>query len=124
LHKNVPDSEKLIIPNFASAPSRVLCFLNMLSVEELFEKESVKIVKEDLLNEVKKFCEILDCQIPLPDKDGICTAACGKIFVKCNHPTMAKQARYKLAGRKYNGRTVVISFYPEHYFDIREFSIV
>ena len=36
----------------------------------------------------------------------------------------AKKARYRLSGRQYNGRTVVASFYPEHYFDIGEFSII
>ena len=44
--------------------------------------------------------------------------------MKFNHIVAAKQARYKLSGRKYNGRTVAISFYPEHYFDIKEFSII
>jgi hypothetical protein len=57
-------------------------------------------------------------------KNGIATFGVGKIFVKFNHIIAAKQARYKLSGRKYNGRTVVVSFYPEHYFDINEFSII
>jgi hypothetical protein len=48
----------------------------------------------------------------------------GKIFVKFSHIISAKQARYALSGRQYNDSTVVVSFYPEHYFDIHEYSIV
>ena len=48
----------------------------------------------------------------------------GKIFVKFSHIVSAKQARFALSGRVYNNRTIVVSFYPEHYFDIHEFSIV
>lgn len=52
------------------------------------------------------------------------TAAHGKIFVKFSHIVSAKQARFGLSGRIYNDNTIVVSFYPEHYFDIHEFSIV
>jgi hypothetical protein len=48
----------------------------------------------------------------------------GKLFVKFSTVLSAKKARYSLSGREYNGRTVVASFYPEHYFDIKEFSII
>jgi len=41
----------------------------------------------------------------------------GKIFVKFSQHIAAKQARYGLSGRTYNGRTVVTAFYPEHLFD-------
>jgi hypothetical protein len=40
-----------------------------------------------------------------------------KLFVKFTNVIGAKQARYALSGRKYNGRTVAASFYPENYFD-------
>jgi len=36
----------------------------------------------------------------------------------------AKQARNALSGRKYNGRTVVSSFYPEQYYDEAIFSVI
>ena len=50
--------------------------------------------------------------------------AVGKIFVKFENLVAAKQARFRLSGRQYNNRTVVASFYPEHYFDIGEFGII
>jgi splicing factor U2AF subunit len=96
----------------------------MLSPEDLFEEEEVLTVKDDLLSECKSFGEIISIEIPRPDDNGTASFGVGKIFVKFNHIIAAKQARYRLAGRKYNGRTVVVSFYPEHYFDIKEFSII
>ena len=48
----------------------------------------------------------------------------GKLFIKFSHITSAKQARYKLSGRKYNGRTVIVSFYPEASFDSGDFNLI
>ena len=47
-----------------------------------------------------------------------------KIFVKFNHVVAAKQARYTISGRTYNGRTVVGAFYPEHLYDRGEFNLI
>ena len=124
LYKNVPDDKRMPIPLFAMTPSRVVQFMNMISVEDLNEEEEIFKVKDDLLTECKNYGEIISIEIPRPDDVGIASFGVGKIFVKFNHIIAAKQARYKLSGRKYNGRTVVVSFYPEHYFDIKEFSII
>jgi len=47
----------------------------------------------------------------------------GKIYVKFSELIAAKQARYGLSGRTYNGRTVIGSFYPEHLFDQKELNL-
>lgn len=96
----------------------------MISYEDLFEEDEIIQVKDDILSECRGYGEIIYIEIPKPDEVGIATFGVGKIFVKFNHIIAAKQARYRLSGRKYNGRTVVVSFYPEHYFDIKEFSII
>lgn len=93
-------------------------------MEDLFDEEEIVQTKDDLLQECKNFGDIISIEIPRPDENGNASYGVGKIFVKFNHIVAAKQARYKLGGRKYNGRTVVISFYPEHYFDIKEFTII
>ena len=124
MFKNVPDDKKLPIPLFAMTPSRVIQFMNMISYEDLFEEDEIFQVKDDILTECRAFGEIISIEIPKPDDYGVATFGVGKIFVKFNHIIAAKQARYRMSGRKYNGRTVVVSFYPEHYFDIKEFSIV
>jgi splicing factor U2AF subunit len=98
--------------------------LNMISPSDLFDEDEIVFVKDDLINECKNYGEIISVEIPKPDEKGMCTYGVGKIFVKFNHIVAAKQARHKLGGRKYNGRTAVVSFYPEHYFDIKEFSII
>ena len=51
------------------------------------------------------------------------TPAHGKVFIKFNHVVPAKQARYAMSGRTYNGRTVVGAFYPEHLFDRIEYNL-
>ena len=104
LYKNVPDDKRMPIPLFAMTPSRVVQFMNMISVEDLNEEEEIFKVKDDLLTECKNYGEIISIEIPRPDDVGIASFGVGKIFVKFNHIIAAKQARYKLSGRKYNGR--------------------
>ena len=96
----------------------------MISYKDLFEEDEIIQVKDDILTECRGYGEILSIEIPKPDENGVATFGVGKIFVKFNHIIAAKQARYRMSCRKYNGRTVVVSFYPEHYFDIKEFSII
>ena len=65
----------------------------------------------------------MNVEIPRPDKStSIAGPAVGKVFLKFATLQAAKKARYRLSGRKYNRRTMVASFYPEHYFDVREFN--
>lgn len=124
LFKNVPDDKRMPIPLFAMTPSRVVQFINMISYEDLADEDEIIHVKDDILEECKQYGEIISIEIPRPDDSGLSTFGVGKIFVKFNHIIAAKQARYRMSGRRYNGRTVVVSFYPEHYFDIKEFSII
>jgi splicing factor U2AF subunit len=70
-----------------------------------------------------QFGTVLNVEIPRPDKNtSLAGPAVGKIFVKFSSVPAAKNARYTLAGRKFNRRTVITSFYPENYFDVREFN--
>ena len=57
-------------------------------------------------------------------KAALISHAHGKVFIQFNHVVAAKQARYAISGRSYNGRTVVASFYPEHLFDMGELNLV
>jgi splicing factor U2AF subunit len=41
MYKNVPDDKKLPIPLFTMNPSRVVQFLNMISVEDLYEEDEL-----------------------------------------------------------------------------------
>lgn len=52
-----------------------------------------------------------------------CNPAVGKIFVKFYYQIPAKKAKFHLAGRTYNKRTVITSFYPEEQFDYKDYLI-
>jgi splicing factor U2AF subunit len=45
------------------------------------------------------------------------------VFVKFLYITHAKKARQGIAGRVYNKRTVVASFYPEEKFNLKEYLV-
>lgn len=71
-------------------PSRVVQFLNMISVEDLNEEDEIFKVKDDILTECKSFGEIISIEIPRPDDNGVASFGVGKIFVKFNHIIAAK----------------------------------
>lgn len=128
-----PEAQKLTIPLFAVNPSRVVQFMNMMSASDLFDEEEIYRVKDDLIEVCQEFGEIIALEIPRPtlkkdadEKEKLYeyTYGVGKLFVKFENVVSAKLARYRVSGRKYNSRTVVASFYPEHYFDIKEFNII
>ncbi len=87
---------------------------------------------EDVKEETAKFGNALEIDIPRPDpvifrvyfilqKTGIAGPSVGKIFVRYQFLIPAKQARYRLTGRTYDRRTIVVSFYPEEKFDAKEY---
>jgi len=51
MHKNVPDDKRLDIPKYCQNPSNVVQFLNMISLEDLFEPAYLNEVKQELLTE-------------------------------------------------------------------------
>lgn len=116
----------------------------MMSVEDLFDRSHIETISQDVLKECNNFGTVVAMEIPAPQfhltlknesdealegdrgkhykalasgEVGLVSRAHGKIFVKFGCQIAAKQARYGLSGRTYNGRTVVGSFYPEHLFD-------
>lgn len=122
--KNVPPGKRIPIPGFSMIPSRVVQFLNMLAVEDLMDDEEYAGIKNDLLQACNQFGEVLEVKIPRPNNEtGEATGAVGKAFVKFSHVVAAKQARFRLSGRRFNRRLVVASFYPEEYFDKDELNL-
>lgn len=112
----------LNIPQSCRLPSRVVMFLNMASPEDLLDDEFYHNLVEDVQQECLTFGSIEKIEIPRPHKKtGICCSAVGKVFVKFHYERPAKQARYKLNGRTYNGRTVIASFFTEEEFMKKEY---
>lgn len=111
------------VPIYAALPSRVIQLINMISIEDVMDDLEYREIVEDIRNECMQYGTVLNVEIPRPDK--ICSLAgpaVGKIFVKFSTLQSAKKARYKISGKKYNRRTCIASFYPENYFDVREFN--
>ena len=53
MHKNVPDEKRLALPKYCEKSSNVVQFLNMLSLEDLFDSQVLNEVKQDLLDECR-----------------------------------------------------------------------
>lgn len=120
---NVPPGKRIPIPGFSMIPSRVVQFLNMLTPQDLMDDEEFEGIRSDLLQACNHFGEVLEMKIPRPDPQGIAGGAVGKAFVKFSHVVSAKQARFRLSGKRFNRRLVVASFYPEEYFDKDELNL-
>ena len=127
MEKVINPLPELEVPSFASIPSRVIQIINVITPEDVMDDLEYREIVEDIRNECLQFClpngAVLNVEVPRPDKlTSIAGPAVGKIFVKFSTLQAAKKARYKLSGRKYNRRIVITSFYPENYFDLREFN--
>ena len=95
-------------------PSRVVQFLNMCHLEDLYDEEYVEDLETDVMEECKKYGAVESVVVPRPDMGcGYAGPSVGKVFAKFLYITHAKRARQGLSGRVYNKRTVVVSFYPE-----------
>lgn len=111
---NIDVQMTLYSENSCKVPSRVVQFLNMCYLEDLFEEDIVEDLEYDVADECKKYGPIEQIVIPRPDAGcGYAGPNVGKVFVKFLYITHAKKARQGIAGRVYNKRTVVASFYPE-----------
>ena len=113
----------LIIPEFAKTPSRVVMFINAVSPEDLLDDSDYEEIIDDFRQKCSAYGTVLNVEIPRPNiKEGTYTDDVGKIFIKFSTLKTAKIARYNISGLKYNNRLIVGSFYPESYFDIREYN--
>ena len=113
----------LKIPDYATIPSRVIMFINAVSPEDLLDNSDYDEIIDDFRQKCSQYGTVLNVEIPRPNVEmGTYTDEVGKIFVKFSSVKTAKIARYNLSGLKYNNRLIVGSFYPENYFDVREYN--
>ena len=98
--------------------------LNMCYPEDLFDEEYYEDLELDVADECKKYGPIEKVIIPRPDMGcGYSPPSVGKVFVKFMYITHAKKARQGISGRVYNKRTVLLSFYPEEKFNLKEYLV-
>ena len=95
------------------ARSRVLILLNMVTPDDLMDGDEYDDILQDVQDEAKKFGKVLDLQIPRPLGRSGEGPGVGKIFVRFETEEDCEAALRAIAGRKFQERTVVASYYPE-----------
>lgn len=75
-------------------------------------------ILEDITEECAKFGKLLDVKMPRPVGGARQGSGVGKIYLKYEDPESAAKALAALAGRNFSGRTVVVTYFGEEYFDL------
>jgi len=101
-----------------SEVSRVLQLLNMVTPDELMDKDDYEEICEDVREECSKYGTIVDLKVPRPVGGSRQSAGVGKIFVKFDSTESSTKALTALAGRKFADRTVVTTYFPEENFEV------
>lgn len=114
---------------------RVLQLLNMVTADELIDNEDYEgtifpaflpwllfpliiylfplEICEDVQEECSKYGLVEELKIPRPSAGSRQAAGVGKIYVKFDTPESATKALQALAGRKFQDRTVVTTYFSE-----------
>ncbi|KAL9626702.1 MAG: hypothetical protein Q9164_007813, partial [Protoblastenia rupestris] len=92
---------------------RVLQLLNMVTPEELIDNEDYEEICDDIREECEKYGQVMEMKIPRPSGGSRQSNGVGKIFIKYDSNDSAKKAMSALAGRKFQDRTVVTTYFPE-----------
>jgi len=107
-------------PSFSSDPTEVLCFMNMVTPEELVDEEEFEDIMEDIREECLKYGSVRSLEIPRPIQ-GVEVPGLGKVFVEFNSSSEAQTAQTNLAGRKFANRVVLTSFIDPKKYHSRDF---
>lgn len=101
-------------------PTEVLCLLNMVTPEELRDEDEYEDILEDIREECSKYGVVRSLEIPRPIDD-VEVPGLGKVFIEFNSIADCQKAQQALAGRKFNNRVVVTSFYEPETYHRRDF---
>lgn len=96
--------------------TKVLCLLRMVTEEDLQDDAEYEEILQDIKDECGNHGPVRDIVIPRTGQAGV-----GKVFVAFAEQAGAEKAKGALEGRKFMGRTVLVTFYDEARFDKREF---
>ncbi|KAK2749251.1 hypothetical protein FQN57_006867 [Myotisia sp. PD_48] len=92
---------------------RVLQLLNMVTAEELIDNDDYEEICDDVNEECSKFGKVAELKIPRPSGGARQAVGVGKIYVKFEDAESATKALKALAGRKFQDRTVVTTYFSE-----------
>lgn len=104
------------IPNlgFSRTPTPVLCFLNMISPDELKDESEALDILNDILEECRVLGTVRSYSMPLPKDHPL--ENCGRVYVEFITTSDCQRAQNALSGRKFNGRVVVAAYYDWNLF--------
>ena len=101
-------------------PTEVLCLMNMVLPEELIDDEEYEEIMEDIRQECLKYGHIRSMEIPRPI-EGVEVPGLGKVFIEYNSSIDCQRAQQSLAGRKFDNRIVITSYFEPDRYHRREF---
>nr|XP_027202668.1 splicing factor U2AF 50 kDa subunit-like [Dermatophagoides pteronyssinus] len=101
-------------------PTEVLCLMNMVLPEELIDDEEYEDIMEDIKQECSKYGQIRSMEIPRPI-EGVEVPGLGKVFIEYNTSNDCQRAQQSLAGRKFDNRIVITSYFEPDRYHRREF---
>lgn len=103
--------------------SSVIVLLNTIQPEELKKETAMERLEKDVLEICSHLGKVETIKIPKPAEDykrnyKNLNTSVGKVFVKFASSQDAKKAALDLNGRKYNERTVLVSYVPVQDFEL------
>lgn len=103
-----------------SMPTRVVCLINVVTIEELKDDEEYEDIVEDMEEECGKYGKVKSIEIPRPTP-GQEVGGLGKVFVEFAGIGCAIKATNGLSGRKFAQRVVMTCYYDEERYHCRDF---
>ncbi|KAL6452412.1 prp2 Splicing factor U2AF 59 kDa subunit [Candida maltosa Xu316] len=102
----------------AHVPSRVIRLLNVVTEKELLDATNYMATKNDIYTEASKYGEVVNIRISRPSREKApgfvqlnTTPGMGSVFIEYKDEKTALTAMMELAGKSYNDRTVLVSFF-------------
>lgn len=115
--ENIADHEifKQIIEDKAT---KCLVLKNVVELAENHEPEDFKELEFDVGDEMVRYGQVVRTHVPRPPKygDPYLSKGFGKVYVRFSNEKEAENAKNGLYKRRFNDRTVEISFYDEEKF--------
>lgn len=114
--------------NDPGVPTRIVQLMNAVSPEDVTEDADYAVVLEDLREEAKKYGTVISMYIPRPppkneqDENKIQVWwSVGSVFIEYKRKEEAVKAEQQIAGKRFNGRTIVTGFFPEERYERKDF---
>ncbi|KAJ2772123.1 hypothetical protein IWQ56_001519, partial [Coemansia nantahalensis] len=107
-----------VVPAGAAQATPIVQLLNMVTASDLADDAEYEDIMDDIRDECSNYGTVAELRIPRarPDQPDVAVPGVGKIFVRFASSDEATAALNTLAGRQFNGRTVIASYISEDDF--------